>query len=42
MTANKVEQLKNFFIEKFYFDANFDSGNLLKVEVESIRKPNGN
>lgn len=33
MNANKIEQLSNFCCEKFVFDSNFDSGNLLKVEL---------
>lgn len=40
MSASKVEKLTNFHCEKFIFDANFDSGNLLKVEC--IKKANGN
>lgn len=40
MSAVKIEQLTNFNCEKFTFDSNFDSGNLLKVEC--IKKPNGN
>lgn len=41
MSANKIEQLNNFYSEKFIFDANFDSGNLLKVECIK-KQPNGN